>query len=77
MKKQANKKTVGRPKGEPTITPSLRVSKTKWNALKAKYPKKVNKMFNEWVNEQLSGKAFVIAPIDISHEAIKNARIDL
>lgn len=39
----------GAPKKDPTITPGLRVNKEKWKAIQAKYPRQINKLFNQWL----------------------------
>lgn len=43
------KSKVGRPEKPKTFKPSLRCRVDHWKLLQAKYPKQVNKMFNEWV----------------------------
>lgn len=53
MKLHEQIKRAGRPKGEETVTPSLRVGKKEWEQLKAKYPGKVNAMFREFVTTML------------------------
>ena len=45
----------GRPHKKPedkiiAVTPGLRVNKEKWQKISAKYPKKINKMFNDWLD---------------------------
>ena len=32
------------------VTPGLRVNKEKWQKISAKYSKKINKMFNDWLD---------------------------
>ena len=44
-----DKNKVGRPSKPKTITPGLRVEKEKWDLVSAKYPRQINKMFNEWI----------------------------
>lgn len=33
-----------------SVTPGLRVEVNKWRALTLKYPGKLNRMFNDWLN---------------------------
>lgn len=47
------KSKIGRPIGEPTVTPSLRCKKSDWENLKKKYPRGINKLFNEFVTALL------------------------
>lgn len=51
---EQNKK--GRPVGttkSPTVKPSLRVNKAKWEEVKRRYPKGVNKLFNQFIENIL------------------------
>lgn len=47
------KKSAGRPKGKPTCKPSLRCDLSDWESFKSLHKGKVNKMFNQWVKEQI------------------------
>ena len=47
------KNKAGRPSKPKTITPGLRIDKEKWNLASDKFPKKINKMFNEWIDNLL------------------------
>lgn len=51
---QELKRKAGQPKKEPTFKPSLRCRIDKWKLLQEKYPGKVNKIFNEWIDSMLS-----------------------
>lgn len=51
--KAKNKPGQGRKKGEESITPSLRCKKSDWLKLKEKYPRGINKLFNEFVTTLL------------------------
>jgi len=48
-----NKRNVGRPKKNKTITPGLRIDHATWVKFTEKHPKMANKMFNEWVKDMI------------------------
>jgi len=39
-----------------TTKPSLRILKDKWEKFKSTFPGKANRMFNDWVDDQLKNK---------------------
>lgn len=45
--------TRGAPKKDPTFKPSLRCRVDKWKEAQLKYPKKINRMFNDWLESIL------------------------
>lgn len=47
---------AGRPKGEATVTPGLRINRALWQQFKNAYPRQANKMFLNFVTESLQNK---------------------
>lgn len=56
MEKRKNKPGAGRPKGEPTITPGLRIKRSLWKSFVEAYPGQANRMFTEFVTEMIQSK---------------------